>query len=418
MLWKEYPQYAAVKYPRVVKLEDLDISPDAYTVIFDALGEGLGVKLLKGKEVVTAFYKTWDCNKLRQAVTAFRRPFETTKLGDFDPELARALYADLLATVLEKVPPGTPLTIIPDDVLAELPFEALVVKGNARWTDGRWGRFPVGLTYFGDIYPVSYSQSLTVLSLAGGGEKEKTGKMANVLVVADPVFEMTDERAMGLVPAKTPDTKGATTIKLMGELKKEIGKDLKFDRLPQTGKLAQDLAGLFGKTCSVYSGMNAAKSTFFTGVAPTIDQFSYLVFATHGVYSTNIPGIMEPVLAMTMVPPGTDGMLRMTEVMSLKLKADLVALAACETGVGQNISGEGVASMGRAFQSAGARSVLMTLWSDEEKASTTLVSVFFRNLIAGKTKRQALKIARSEIRSEGYEHPFFWASFILVGSGE
>ena len=141
--------------------------------------------------------------------------------------------------------------------------------------------------------------------------------------------------------------------------------------------------------------------TFFTGVAPTIDQFSYLVFATHGVYRPNIPGIMEPVLAMTMVPPGTDGMLRMTEVMSLKLKADLVALAACETGVGQNISGEGVASMGRAFQYAGARSVLMTLWSVEEKASTTLVSVFFRNLIAGKTKRQALKIARSEIRSEG-----------------
>ena len=79
--------------------------------------------------------------------------------------------------------------------------------------------------------------------------------------------------------------------------------------------------------------MQAAKVTFFTDVAPAIDNFSLLVFATHGVYSTNIPGIMEPVLAMTMVPPGTDGMLRMTEVMSLRLKADLVALAACQTGL-------------------------------------------------------------------------------------
>ena len=82
------------------------------------------------------------------------------------------------------------------------------------------------------------------------------------------------------------------------------------------------------------------------------------------------------------------------------------------------MSGEGVASMGRAFQYAGARSVLMTLWSVEEKASMMLVKVLFRNLIAGKSRSDALKLARSEIRSKGYEHPFFWAAFILVGSGQ
>ena len=51
----------------------------------------------------------------------------------------------------------------------------------------------------GDVYPVTYSESLTVLALSGSGKKEKTTKIERVLVVADPVFEMTDERAKGLV---------------------------------------------------------------------------------------------------------------------------------------------------------------------------------------------------------------------------
>jgi CHAT domain-containing protein len=71
--------------------------------------------------------------------------------------------------------------------------------------------------------------------------------------------------------------------------------------------------------------------------------------------------------------------------------------------------------MGRAFQYAGARSVLMSFWSVAEFASIRLVESFFNNLKAGKNKLEALKLARDEIRDEGYAHPFFWASFVLVG---
>jgi len=53
----------------------------------------------------------------------------------------------------------------------------------------------------------------------------------------------------------------------------------------------------------------------------------------------------------TLVPPGTDGYLRMSEVMGLKMNADMVALTACQTGLGKELSGEGVMSMGRAFHS-------------------------------------------------------------------
>lgn len=108
--------------------------------------------------------------------------------------------------------------------------------------------------------------------------------------------------------------------------------------------------------------------------------------------------------------------MRLSEgVMGLKLNADMVALTACQTGLGRHISGEGTMGMGRAFQYAGAKSVSMSLWSVSENASVKLVESFFRNLKEGKGKLEALKLARHEIRKEGYDHPFYWAPFILVG---
>jgi len=71
--------------------------------------------------------------------------------------------------------------------------------------------------------------------------------------------------------------------------------------------------------------------------------------------------------------------------------------------------------MGRAFQYAGAKSVLMSLWSVAESSSVDLVTSFFKHLREGKNKLEALRLAREEIRKAGYDHPFFWAPFILVG---
>ena len=71
--------------------------------------------------------------------------------------------------------------------------------------------------------------------------------------------------------------------------------------------------------------------------------------------------------------------------------------------------------LGRAFQYAGARSVLMSLWSVAENSSVMLVESFFRHIREGKNKLDALKLARREIRNSGFDHPFFWAPFILVG---
>jgi CHAT domain-containing protein len=84
----------------------------------------------------------------------------------------------------------------------------------------------------------------------------------------------------------------------------------------------------------------------------------------------------------------------------------------------QATAGEGTMNMGRAFQHAGARSVLMSLWSVAEGSSVTLVEQFFRHIKEGKTKLEALKSAREHVRQQGFDHPFFWAPFILVGEAQ
>jgi len=60
-------------------------------------------------------------------------------------------------------------------------------------------------------------------------------------------------------------------------------------------------------------------------------------------------------------------------------------------------------------------SVLISLWLVAERSSVQLVESFFKHLREGKNKLEALRLARDEIRKTGYDHPFYWAPFILVG---
>lgn len=74
--------------------------------------------------------------------------------------------------------------------------------------------------------------------------------------------------------------------------------------------------------------------------------------------------------------------------------------------------------MGRAFQYAGARSVVMSLWSVSENATVELMDGMFQNLAEGEMPRRALSKAQTRLRKAGYEHPFYWGAFIAVSTGD
>ena len=160
------------------------------------------------------------------------------------------------------------------------------------------------------------------------------------------------------------------------------------------------------------AGLSASEESL---LGADLSGYRFVVLATHGILEKTIPQIREPALVLSQFGNrgGRDGFLTLSKVMRLKLNADLVALPACQTSLGKSISGEGVMSLGRAFQYAGARAVLATLWSVNEDSTTHFTEKMLRYIKEGRTRREALKLARRDIRKEGYEHPFFWAPFVL-----
>jgi len=106
------------------------------------------------------------------------------------------------------------------------------------------------------------------------------------------------------------------------------------------------------------------------------------------------------------------------ELQNMRLPVDLVVLSACQTGLGSYERGEGLVSLTRALQEAGARSTLTTLWSIDDAKSSALMRSFYKYLRQGLPKDQALQQARLDYLDENrgeFAHPFFWAAYIPQG---
>ena len=284
-------------------------------------------------------------------------------------DLARTLRLDRLT-----LPAGTRLIVIPHGILCDLPLEAL--------PDARGGYLLERLT-------ISYAPSAA--SLAYLRSVRRADGATPILAVGNPIVS-----AAGRSAARQVDLQHVNLLAPM----------------PYSGAELHEVASLFGRRARLLEGADATESSLR---GSEIESARIVHFATHGLIDETRPE--RSGLVLTAHPPDEDGLLQMHEIYGLRLHADLVTLSACQTALGQLVSGEGVLGLTRAFFYAGARSVVASLWDVDDASTARLMADFYRNLERGEPIDRALQQAKlARIREGGATaRPFFWAAFIVSG---
>jgi hypothetical protein len=395
----EYPEYAAIKYPIPMGADEIPLREDEVLISYYVTESGVLWYLLKGRKLSKAGFIDVPRKILARKIRGYRKPLATANLYAFDNRLSKQLYELLLDEILWGVEKKTKIVLVADGLLGLLSFETLVVEQQ-----------PV--KFLSDVYDrISYAHSGTSLGLLRtlGGMRVST---KDLLVVADPIFGPDDARLNVVSKSQTDEA----DLKMMSAIASEASPDgsMSFPRLAETETLAQELVETFKGKSTKLSGSDASWDRLRK---IGMQDYKYIVFATHGILDKNVPYIDEPALVLSQVG-ASPGFWTITDVMNSRLNADIVALVACSTGVGRILSGEGVMHIGRAFQYAGANTVLVSLWNVGEKPSVELTAAFFKNIKAGYGVPVALNRARTYLRSihgRRYDHPFFWGAFIVIG---
>jgi CHAT domain-containing protein len=240
-------------------------------------------------------------------------------------------------------------------------------------------------------------------------------------VLADPVFSPTDERLTRTlrktnsptkhVPSVSPD---ATNTPLNTEF---TPVQPLYSRLRATAQEAKQILETLPASEKLEKmGFAASRQA---AISPELRQYRILHFATHGILNTQNPERSGIVLSTfdrqgQLLPRSV---LSTPDVFNLKLAADLVVLSGCRTGLGKEVKGEGLVGLTGGFMYAGAKRVLVSLWSVDDEPASELMARFYRGMFKDKlSPAKALRAAQLSMwRDPQWQLPYYWAAFTLQG---
>jgi CHAT domain-containing protein len=292
---------------------------------------------------------------------------------------AKALYVSIISPIAREQP--TSLVVVPDGPLNSIPFGALVDQNGA---------------YLSQNLTVSVAPSAAVyLALKTGAHFETATKPFLGIAYSPP-------ESKGTLVA-TSNTRGVFDLR---------GPHL--SPLPFAREEIVTAADTLGIGAVVLNGDDASESKL---KALPLQDFKVIHLAAHAVGNEVEPDRAGLVLA---AGNGTeDGLWQAREIRRTRLNADVIVLSACETGVGHLQGEEGVMNLARAFFTAGAKSVVASLWSVEDRSTATLMDSFYQHLASGATVSDALRQAQLDfIRDFGEKAQLYlWAGFQVIGDG-
>ena len=403
---RDYPQYAAFKYPKACTLQEARacLAEDEVALLYVPGSRASYLVVVARdddpKTAGIAVHRLPPAAEIGELVTALTRP-EVLQDTDSTRELGARAYRMLLAPAAGAIR-GKSLVIVPGGVLGLLPFQLLVEPTEGTRDDAREGRFLV------ERHRIRYAPSLTTLHVTRRWNQERKKPDRWLWAVGDPVYLVSDARRAA--PA-APDEKTRRALTTYG---RDDGGS--FPRLVYSAEEMERLRRLWGAlpgemlvgTAATEAAVKAASD------AGTLARYHYVHFATHGLL--HMGGSIQPALVLSLIGDhgGEDGFLRLDEVTSLKLNADLVVLSACRTDQGRLYEAEGVSGLARAFLYAGSRGVLCSLWRVPDQATSELMTDIYAGLKEKRSTADALRDAQRKMIADD-RPPLDWAPFVLIG---
>ncbi len=256
-------------------------------------------------------------------------------------------------------------------------------------------------------------------------ESDNTTGPSNVILVGDPSYNLSDSTGH-LSPSASSDSEFREQRFFDGD---------EIEMLPGTEREIKSIGTILDEAAIPYRIFTREMATE-DAVSDWVDP-GLIHFATHGYFleeddfrgattrsAFHTTHRRNPLLksglllagAREAMASGGEGILTAYEVMNLDLRhTKLVVLSACETGLGDIKNGEGVYGLQHAFRVAGAKSMVMSLWSVDDQVTQELMTSFYTFwLLKNQDRRTAFSKAKLRIR-EKYPHPYYWAPFVMVG---
>ncbi len=328
---------------------------------------------------------------------------------------ASALSNMLLAPVAKQLGIKR-LVIVADGALQYLPFAALpapVLSETETTSDLK----PLILDH-----EIVSLPSASVLAALRREVADRKPAPKTVAVLADPVFEMNDARVkLRLASASSAGRKNqspAPTSTLGRALRSVRGDDgsVKLQRLLFSRDEAEAILSLTSNQLKLEALDFRANRK--VAMSDELSQYRIVHFSTHGLLDSRHPELSGLVLSLVdEAGRPQEGFLRLQDIYTLRLNADLVVLSACQTGLGKDVRGEGVIGLVRGFMYAGAPRVMSSMWEVDDAATAELMKRFYRGVLQEKlTPAAALRAAQIEmLGKKHWQSPYYWGAFVLQG---
>ncbi len=394
------PRYADLQYPEPLTLREiqLQVLDDDTLLLQYSLGSDRSYLWAVTKDSITS-YELPAAAEINALAQQFHEQLQSLSLPS--QEVALSLSEMILSPVAAQLG-NKRLLVVGDGALQYVPFAALPAP-NGLETDN-----PLGYTPLLVQHEIVTSSSASTVAISRRTLANRSPGSKTLAVLADPVFEENDTRFAG-VTAREDEANPNLERSVLG-----LGEGTSLNRLRHTRDEAEAILALVPESQRLEALDFEAERELITSA--DLADYQIVHLATHGLLNEQNPELSGLVLSLfEETGEAENGFLRLHDIFNLNLPAELVVLSACETGLGENVRGEGLVGLTRGFMYAGAKRVVVSLWKVNDLQTSVLMTQFYERMLQEEQNPvAALRAAQLEMWEAG-KSPYFWAAFTVQG---